>query len=128
MKNIEWNRIWKQIFTFMEFIIFVASIYITFGNKSFSNLLLLFFFILATLGLSGCTYTSCFHGRWCTFMAKLSLPIYLFHWNVGLLVQKVAWGTELKLIGYYVITLVVSILAVYVVENVSLLFSKKYQI
>lgn len=117
LQGFDWSKTWKIIFTCLESFAFVSSIYITFGNKSFSNLLLLFFPISAALCLSGVTYSSRLGGKWCTFLAKASLLAYLFHWDVGLLLQKTRWGANWKLIGYFVITLVLAAMAVIVVEK-----------
>lgn len=115
-RTVQVNRCVRTGLTLLEISMFLISIYITFGNKSFSNLLLFTFPVSAGLALSNKTWSASIKGKWCAFLGKISLPIYLFHIDIALILQGFSISTRSKLVLYYVATVLFAAVAVLFVE------------
>lgn len=118
VRTVKIGKLIRTVLTVVEIAALAVSVYITFGNKSFSDLLLYSFSILAILELSGKTWSAKIRGAWCDFLAKMSLPVCLFHWDVALIIQRFGISTEHKLVLYYVLTVCFAAMAVMAVEAV----------
>lgn len=123
MKRIHFSRWQKIVLTVIEISAFIISISITVEKKSYFNLLILLFPVIALLALSGCTYTAHIHGRLCTFLAKMSLPMYLFHWDVYFILVKYTLTDEKHMLLYYSMTILMSIAMVLIVDMIKHTFN-----
>ena len=117
LKKVSLNSAQRVGATIVEGLALAGSIYIMTQNKNHLNLVLLFFILILLLQLSGITYSSCLRGKLFSFLAEMSLPLYLFHYNIGLLLNSTTLTLELKIIIYYSLSIALSALAAFLVDR-----------
>lgn len=124
LREYDYKRWQKGVLTGIEIAAFLFSLWVTCGGKSFVNLLLLSFPLTAILSLSQCTYSAVIRGRFWTFLAKLSLSIFLFHWDVGTVLRRIDMPVNMRYFLYYVITILVGLVVVFIIEALKSPFKK----
>lgn len=112
----EWSRIQRILLTAVEIGAFLLAVYITAFNKEYLNWLLILFSLNLCIMMSGCSFTSGIKGDLCVFLGKISLPIFIFHWPIGTIALHFSGNLSVKLIIYYVATIIVSCIAVIVTD------------
>lgn len=98
----------RFMFTIVEVGTFLCATYITIFNRDCMNLLLLLFVINATIMLSGCSYTSNFKGELCKFLGEISMPMFVFHWVIGVFISRVLFNNVVRTWLYYLVTILIS--------------------
>lgn len=111
LKKVQISSAVKLILTFIEIGSFLLAILITFVNFD-TNLIVLLFVVNTILMLSEKSYTVCLSSRFASFLGQLSLPMFLFHWCIGTLVNRFTDNISVKLIVYYAGTIIVAVIAV----------------
>ena len=105
------NVIRKIILTGIEAGSALFAIYVSALNKEYINIMELLFFIICVLMISGETYSSYIQGVFFKYLGKLSMPMFIFHWGVGSLVNIFTDNLKLRFWLYYIGTLLVAMLA-----------------
>lgn len=109
IKKCTWNNNKKIVLTSMEVISFLLAIYITAFNKSNMDWLIFLFLINISIMLSGCSATSNIHGRKYEILGQITLPMFIFHWPMGAVALHFSQEPRIKMLIYYVATVLVAI-------------------
>lgn len=121
LKNYSFRVFWKSIFTVIEQICMIFTLYVTYYDKEgLESHVILCFVVALVLMLSRQTYTSRFRGSAFTWLGKLSMVIYIFHWNVGTIIRVYFPNVHnnQKVFAYYFASVVVSIIIYTIVEKI----------
>lgn len=106
------NVIRKIILTGIEAGSALFAIYVSALNKEYINIMELLFFIICVLMISGETYSSYIQGELFKYLGRLSMPVFIFHWGIGSLVNIVTDNLKLRFWLYYIGTLLIAMLAI----------------
>lgn len=111
-------RVPKKLLTVVEALAFAFPFFCCLNNyvsRGFTNtrVYLLCYCIFLLLCLPGFTYSAGIKGKLFDYLGRLSMPIFIFHWcvcmTVNLLAELNGWALSLKIILYYALTLLVSV-------------------
>ena len=69
-------------------------------------------YLQKTLMISGETYSSYIQGELFKYLGRLSMPMFIFHWGIGSLVNIVTDNLKLRFWLYYIGTLLIAMLAI----------------
>lgn len=105
--------------TIVEVCSFGIGVFITVWNKDCMDLLFLLFILNACIMLSGYSYTSNLRGPFWEFLGKISLPMFIFHWVIGTIVARTFTDNILRVLIYYLATVMVSVIVIGVKEMCS---------
>lgn len=114
-------KINKKILTVVEVVTFLLPIIIIFKNYNANRLNLFCFTICLFIMLSNLSYTSNIKGSICVYLGRLSLPIFVIHWFIAevlsFLENYYIWSDIQKIVLYYGLTIIVSMIAMYLVDH-----------
>ena len=115
------NSINKILLTCIEGFTFLFPLVTTYFNIASSRFIIFCFVVCLAVMLPGLSYSSHIKGKVFTYLGKLGMPLYIIHWYVGslfgILDEKFCWNTKDKVCLYYGITIIASIVAMYLVEH-----------
>ncbi len=103
---------------FVNVVCILSVIFLTYFNMK-ANRFILFAFILFSVNvLSGHCILANTSNKFILFIGKITMPMYLSHWTVGSLINLVMPNadTKIKLTVYYVGTIFISIILLYIVN------------
>lgn len=118
-------KVKKSVLTAIEIVLLIFVFELTYSNKGMQKLIILCFVIYSAIAVSQRSFTSeIIRGKFIRYLGKLSMPIYIFHWYVGSLIQMFGskLSNNLKIVVFYCITILVSAFTMYLIDN-----SKWYQ-
>ena len=120
----------KIIVTFLEISCLLMTIYFTYNNEDCSKEIVLLFIIGLICCFSGFSYTSVVHGKIFDMLGKFSMVFYLIQSPVALCTNLYIHEVDTKnrIIMYYVVLIVSSIVLMLIVENVKKVLKRCYQI
>lgn len=120
---------WKIVLTFLEEICLLAITFFTFWNKGSKNLFIFLFVIGLTIMLSKESLSDKLRGNFFSWLAKISIVIYIIHWVVGTAINTYLCNVryEHKVFLYYLLTFVIAILLNEIVERVFEWINAKWQ-
>jgi len=110
-------KINKTLLTLLELAVFIYPIiggYRNWAEREItsSRLYMLCFFINLLLCLPGFTYTTNIKGKFVAYLGKLSMPVFIFHWYIGSLVDVFGdlqgWSSQIRVVLYYSVSIVVA--------------------
>lgn len=116
IRNLKHNELRKYVFLFSEIVIFVFLFLHSFFNIRFLRLDLVCFCLLIAINMSGKSQIRDFNGRFILFLGKLSMPIYVWHYVVGTILNKFILSIYYKIILLYVITIVIAVLNIFIID------------
>ena len=113
----------KLVLTMVEELCLVAALgIILFNMDAFSKIVILLFAIGIGVMLSGHSLTAKIHSNIILFLGKLSMPIFIWHWAVGTVVCRLNYllniPTAIRVVMYFVGTMVVSLLSYWMINKV----------
>lgn len=111
------NKANKIITTLIEIIMFLLPIIITYKNFTSYRFIVFCFTVCLAIMLPNLSYTSKIKGKVFIYLGKLSMPIFIIHWFIGTLISKFIMNNTTKPILYYAITIIVSMIATYLVDH-----------
>lgn len=109
LRKIEWKRWSKFLLTAAEVGGLALTIFFTGKNWELNKVMVLLFVIGAAVMFSGCSYTALVSGKLFEFLGKITLPMFLLHWAVGTLAKKLFQTMEYRILFYYLVTILLSI-------------------
>lgn len=113
------KNISKSTLTIVELMTFAIPIYLTFSLQGNFRFIVLNFSVCLLLMLSNTTYTSLLSGRICSFLGKLSMPIFIIHWVVGKYIIEISnfykMSIRVQLMLYYLLTILFSVMIMWIV-------------
>lgn len=113
-------KINKVLLTIIEGMTYFAAILFTVKDYS-TRFVLLCFVVCLSIMLSNLSYSNRIRGKVVAYLGKVSLPIYAFHWFIGLLVayfsNMFGWDNSYRIILYLGGTLAISALVMYWVDH-----------
>lgn len=110
----QYGVIGKCVLTLFEVGSCMVALYISIKNIPAINLMELLFFNMIVLMLSGVTYSSITNLRLIRFLGEASMPMFIFHWAVGVIVLRFIESLSLRTFMYYFITIITSFALTYV--------------
>lgn len=115
------GRVNKLVLTLAEILCFLYLIASTYRNWDNYRLVIFVLYLWLFIMLTGYSYTKNIRGKLFLYLGKISMPIFIFHWYVGTTVKQIAiscsWSNMTTIVVYYVLTIVVSMLGVYIVDH-----------
>lgn len=120
ISNIELKRNQKIVLTIIEQGLLILAFISCFYNLQIGYLYLLAFVLSASLMFSKHSYTNLIDNNFILFLGKLSFPIYICHGIVQKLMnfKLNLLDSKNKIIVYYFLSIVISIVVYLVVENI----------
>lgn len=122
VEKVQFHSLGKTLLTALELLL-LALVLLFCTVRSFSKTYLdvfcvLLMYVFTVIGLSGKSWTSKIHGRFFTYLGKISLPIYCIHFNVMDMVKKFFPDFEMKykLLIYTVLVFAAAILVQFFVD------------
>lgn len=112
IKTMYISEIGKFLFTVVELGSFAVCVYITVWNKDCMNLLILLFFLNASILLAGCSYTARLKGFFFDFLGEISLPMFIFHWVIGTIAARIFTENVIRIWIYYLAAIVISAIVI----------------
>ena len=87
------------------------------------KIILLLFAVGIGIMISGYSYTAKIHSKFLTFLGKMSMPMYIWHWTVFSIIGECrhSLGDVWFIVLYFAVTMTLSILSYFIVE-----FTKSY--
>lgn len=110
-------KIKKEILSLVEFLCFLFTIIATYKNWDNYRFVILMFFVSLFIMLPGYSHSSKIEGKFFLYIGKLSVPIFIFHWYIGNLINSIVKSDIVKIILFYGISIILSMIAVYLVDN-----------
>ena len=111
----------KNLLIILEISSFVFVIISCINNWGTYDFNLLCFIVYLTITLPNFSHTPKIHCKAIAYLGKLSLPIYITHWYIGMLVSFLGnqffWNNLTKSILYYSGTIIVSMLAMHLLDH-----------
>lgn len=112
-------RINKKSYISITFIEFTSMFFVLFATifnlTSLTNWVLISFALGVGAMLSGCSFSSRIHSVFFSFLGKISMPIFIWHWFVATLINRINNITELsiltRLLLYFGGTIILSIVS-----------------
>lgn len=116
------SKINKNVLTLLEIITFIIPVIITFFNLGSRRFILFCFTVCLAIMLPNLSYTSNIKGKVFTYLGRLSMPIFIIHWFIGLLIECLSnnlflWSNTIKIVLYYGVIIIVSMIAMYLVDH-----------
>lgn len=115
------DKINKLFLTILEVVSFMFVFISTFRNWRVYRLDLLCFVVCGAIMLPNLSYTKNISGKVFVYLGKLSMPVYIIHWYLGTLVDGFGklflWNGITKLILYYGVSILISIVAMHIVDH-----------
>lgn len=122
----EIQKIPKTCLTIIEIMCIIYPIYGCYTNMAAAGytvfrLYVLCFFVSLLICLPGFSYTVKIRGWLFNYLGKLSVPMFIFHWYVGTLVdifsKFMILDNQMKIIIYYIGTFIFSMIAMAIVDQ-----------
>ncbi|MBE6737971.1 MAG: acyltransferase [Ruminococcaceae bacterium] len=118
----------RFLLTIVELFCFGSTIVLTALNRVDKfNIIVVLLGIGVLIMLSGCSYSIKLQGKFLSYLGKISLPVYTIHWSVGTFIwlcksflESKGYGLPLsvRIVLYYSITIIASILFSFIVDKV----------
>lgn len=112
------SKLKKIALTVCEVGCWAAVVYITGLNKNMLNLTVLLFVVHCTIMFSGKSMTYHIKSRFFSYLGQLSLPLFLIHWPIAYLVNMMECDIMIKVILYYGLSIIVSIILLWINNKV----------
>ncbi len=109
IKSRNWNFVSKATMSAIELAGFLIIFYMCCKNWECGYLILLLFVAGTAVMLSEIGLSRYIRGDIFIFLGKISLPMFLFHWMVGTFVNIISDDLTTKIILYYTLTILISI-------------------
>lgn len=117
------NKVNRLFLTIVEVCLFAFNLLLTYKNIDMRKLAILFFVVFMAIVASQRSFTSnIIKGKFIGYLGRLSMPIYVFHWYIGSLLPLFGFSNSTKLLLFYALTILISVITMYLIEN-----SKCYQ-
>ncbi len=115
------NRISKIVLTVVEIFAFLMPVIITYKNAGSHRFVLFCFMICLAIMLSNSSYTNVIKGKLCTYLGKLSMPLFIIHGFMGVFIarlsSKIMLTDTTKIVLYYIVSIALSVIAMYIVDR-----------
>lgn len=103
-----------------------------FNFRSFSKWIVLSFVLGIGAMLSGYSFTSGLNSKFVSYLGKISMPMFIWHWLVATIINKAChfffMPLPIKLVLYFGGTILISVISYSIIENARKKRSKKKQI
>ena len=111
----------KTFLTCVETFTFLFPLLTTYFNIGSSRFIIFCFVLCLGIMLSNISYTGSIRSKIFTYCGKLSMPLFIIHWYIGnllyILDEKIHWNTITKIALYYGISIISSMLFMYLVDH-----------
>lgn len=112
----------KLVLTLIEIVSYFMPIIIVFSKLNANRFILLCFGTSLAIMLSGRSYSTKIEkcGDVCTYLGRLSLPIYIVHVLIGQLIRDISkglWDERINVLLYYSVTIVISMIVMYLIDH-----------
>jgi peptidoglycan/LPS O-acetylase OafA/YrhL len=97
----KWLSRRKGFLTAVEAGAFLLAVGITLVHRIELVHLVLLFPLQLGIMMSGCSHTAAIHGKLWRFLGEMSMPMFIYHWTIGSLVQPVTANVLHRAILYY---------------------------
>lgn len=121
LSRLEMRKTTRVVISIAECTAALFPIVLSIWNIVLLRIYLVCFIIFLVTTFSGKSYVPDFSNRILIFLGKLSMPIYIWHYVIGIIINgQVKSCIGMKIALYYVITIIVAMLNMYIVDKVSL--------
>ena len=113
----------KVLLSAIEVITMVAPLWFSIWNIVLLRIYLICFILYLTITLSNKSWLSQFNNRFILFLGKLSMPVYIWHYVVGFILEAylpVETSIKFKIGAFYCITLLVAMVNILLVERMQI--------
>lgn len=115
------SRINKKLLTIIEISMFILPVILTYKNYTNYRFIVFCFAVCLAIMLSDLSYTSNIKCKLFIYLGRLSTPIFIIHWFIATVIRFYSdtymLNTSIKVIIYYLGTLIVSCISMYFVDN-----------
>lgn len=120
LKCIDVSKIYRILLTIIEQSCFLFTLLALYCNCNMEKNILLSFVIGLTILFSGKSYSYRVNGRVISYLGKISLVIYLFHWEIGSIIgySCSTLDTNTRIFLYYIVTILASVIIYAIVEKI----------
>lgn len=115
--KLELKKFYKVCLTLVELFCVLVLIGISAINFNNNIIILLFVFCLIIM-LSQQSFSIKLSSSFASMLGKLSLPMFVFHWGIGTVINCFVDNMYIKVLMYYLVTIVVAILVVYLSNKI----------
>lgn len=117
LRKIEVKKIYELLLTALEVGSFVTVVGLTAVNYD-NSVIILLFVIGMIIMLSQKSLTRKLSSSFTDFLGKISLPMFLFHWGIGSLINVAVSNTYLKLALYYIGSIAVAAVVAMIIDAI----------
>ena len=120
IKDFDFRKCWKIIFTIIEEFCMVFAIILLIKNEGYKSFVIFCFSIALIFIFSEQTYTSKLNSRVFAWLGEISMVMYIAHWTIIYIIQIYLPYLEIyqKLILLYLVTFLFSLLFYMIIEKI----------